>query len=265
MLKDSAAPIIHMESWGTYHLLAARSPEIAAQAAPGQFIMVRTSSQYHPLLRRPFSLHAVSEDQVFIFFQNVGTGTRILGQVRPGMTLDILGPLGHGFDLNGNMQGLKTALVGGGRGIAPLYFLAEQLIQKKAEVRIFYGGRSHPDLVLQQRFQDAGMDLSCATDDGSQGFAGLVTDCLKSSLSSFAPDRLYACGPDAMLQAISSLSRTHAIPAELSLESIMGCGFGACWGCVRRIRRQGEESWHKICEEGPVFPAESIIWEEDLS
>ncbi len=265
MLKDSTAAITHTESWGTYHLIAAQSPEIAAQAAPGQFIMVRTSSQYHPLLRRPFSLHAVSGDQVFIFFQDVGTGTRILGQVRPGMNLDILGPLGHGFDLNGNLQGLKAALVGGGRGIAPLYFLAERLLQEKAEVRIFYGGRSHRDLALQQRFQSAGMDLICATDDGSQGFHGLVTDCLQSSLPAYAPDRLYACGPDAMLQAVSRLSHTQAIPAELSLESIMGCGFGACWGCVHRIRKQGDKGWRKICEEGPVFPAESVIWEEDLS
>ncbi len=265
MLKDSAASITHIESWGAYHLLAVRSPEIAEQAEPGQFIMVRTSSQYHPLLRRPFSLHAVSADQVFIFFQNVGTGTRILGQLRPGMTLDILGPLGHGFSLNGDLQGKKMALVGGGRGIAPLYFLADRLIHLRAEVQIFYGGRSQADLALQKRFQDADMDLICATDDGSQGFAGLVTECLKSALTSFVPDRLYACGPDAMLQALSSLSRAHAIPAELSLEAIMGCGFGACWGCVHRIRKQGEASWHKICEDGPVFPADSIVWEKDLS
>ena len=265
MLKDSTASITHTENWGTYHLLAVRSPEIAAQASPGQFIMVRTSSQYHPLLRRPFSVHAVSEDQVFIFFQNVGAGTRILGEARPGMSLDILGPLGHGFDLKGNLQGKKAALVGGGRGIAPLYFLAERLIQKRAEVRIYYGGRSQRDLALQQRFQAAGMNLICATDDGSQGFAGLVTKCLESALPSFIPDRLYACGPDAMLQAVTSLSQANGIPAELSLESIMGCGFGACWGCVHRIRKQGEESWSKICEEGPVFPADSILWEKDLA
>jgi dihydroorotate dehydrogenase electron transfer subunit len=265
MHKDPAARVTHTESWGAYHLLALDSPEIAAAAAPGQFIMVRISSLYQPLLRRPFSIHSVSGTGLMIFFQAVGTGTELLGQKTPGQALDILGPLGRGFDLDGDPAGRRAALVGGGRGIAPLYFLAVELGGKGAEVRVFYGGRSEEDLALRDRFASAGFAPECSTEDASIGYHGLVTDLVREHTAGpYRPDRIYACGPDGMLRSVGELARELDVPAELSLESIMGCGFGACWGCVHKIRNEGkEDAWRKVCEEGPVFPAEAVIWEEE--
>lgn len=263
MIRDPAARLTQTEGWNTYRLFTLESPEIAEAAVPGQFIMVRVSSGTQPLLRRPFSLHAVAGNRIQIFFQVVGAGTRLLAQAVPDQVLDILGPLGRGFDTGEDiLQGGRAALVGGGRGIAPLYFLAERLAAQGTEVRIFYGGRSQQDLPLRQRFQDAGFPLACSTDDGSYGYEGLVTELLRRELNQDSPDRLFACGPDAMLEAVAAVSRESAIPAQLSLEAVMGCGFGACWGCVQRIRKDGRASWQKICEEGPVFPAEAVVWEE---
>jgi dihydroorotate dehydrogenase electron transfer subunit len=261
MHKDPAASVTHKESWGTYHMLTLNTPEIATLAAPGQFIMVRTSLLHHPLLRRPFSIHAVSGTELIIFFQSVGVGTRLLSLTDKGQALDILGPLGQGFDLSGDLKGFQAALVGGGRGIAPLFFLAGELRKKGADVRIFYGGKSKEDLVLRERFAFAGFAPDCSTEDASYGYHGLVTDLvIKDTREAYAPDRLFACGPDGMLQAVGELAHRLNIPAELSLESIMGCGFGACWGCVHKIRKDGEEAWRKICEEGPVFLAEDVVW-----
>ncbi|MFA9453904.1 MAG: dihydroorotate dehydrogenase electron transfer subunit [Candidatus Aminicenantaceae bacterium] len=261
MHKDPAASVTHKESWGTYHMLTLNTPEIATLAAPGQFIMVRTSLLHHPLLRRPFSIHAVSGTELIIFFQSVGVGTRLLSLTDKGQALDILGPLGQGFDLSGDLKGFQAALVGGGRGIAPLFFLAGELRKKGADVRIFYGGKSEEDLVLRERFAFAGFAPDCSTEDASYGYHGLVTDLvIKDTRETYAPDRLFACGPDGMLQAVGELAHRLNIPAELSLESIMGCGFGACWGCVHKIRKDGEEAWRKICEEGPVFLAEDVVW-----
>lgn len=264
MHKDPAACVTHKKSWGAYHLLALESPEIASQAAPGQFIMVRTSPLFQPLLRRPLSIHSVSGPELHLFFQAVGPGTQLLARADTGQILDILGPLGRGFDLSGDLEGRQTALVGGGRGIAPLFFLAHALRKKGAEARVFYGGLSEKDLVLRERFSSAGFAAACSTEDGSSGFHGLITELvLRETASSYAPDRMYACGPDGMLQAVAKLACRLNIPAELSLESIMGCGFGACWGCVHKIRQGGEEAWHKVCEEGPVFPAEAVVWEKE--
>ncbi len=263
MHKDPRARITRRQSWESYHLLALHSPRIAADAAPGQFVMIRASEAFHPLLRRPFSVHAVSGPELSVFFQSVGTGTRLLGRTAVGQSLDILGPLGRGFDLDRDLSGRRMGLVGGGRGIAPLVFLAERLRQKRAQVRIYYGGRTLQDLVLKTELLAADIDLACSTEDGSHGYHGLVTDCLQADWDDFSPDRLYACGPDGMLRTVGRMSRAYGIPAELSLESIMGCGIGACWGCVHKIRRRDEAAWTKICEHGPVFPAEAVIWEEE--
>ncbi len=152
--------------------------------------------------------------------------------------------------------------MGGGRGIAPLYFLAHELRSHGAAVKIFYGGKSHEDLPLKAKFEENGFDLFCSTDDGSLGFKGLISDYLQTDIQTFTPARIFACGPEPMMEKIAEISQSGDIPAEFSLESVMGCGFGACWGCVKRIRKNNDEGWVKICEEGPVFSRENIIWKE---
>jgi dihydroorotate dehydrogenase electron transfer subunit len=263
MIKDPRARIVGKESWKDYFLLRIESLRIADQSRPGQFIMVRVNAHHHPLLRRPFSIHSKSGKTIEIFFQVAGLGTDLLSQKNMDETLDILGPLGNGFKAEAELEGKAVALVGGGRGIAPLYFLAQELRSSGAASRIFYGGKTQADLPLRENFEKQGFDIYCSTDDGSFGFKGFISDLLKAELENFTPARIYACGPEPMMKKISGAARQHNIPAEFSLESVMGCGFGACWGCVKRIKRADGEEWLKICEEGPVFSAEEIVWGEE--
>lgn len=311
MFKDACALIVRRESREAYCRLVLKSPLIAREAQPGQFLMVRASSQPYPLLRRPFSVHARAGETVEIFFSRVGLGTEILARKRTGETLDILGPLGKGFTIGGGggdrakerepgklapaerLKGKKVFLVGGGRGIAPLYFLARELRKQGAVPIIFYGGKTKSDLPLVDRFKARKFGLLVSTDDGSAGFHGFASAMLEAELVRLAglpmappppdqadasrtssparvaghpragfPARIYACGPEAMMSKIAALAAGYGIPAEFSLEAIMGCGIGACWGCVRKIRRGDKAEWLKVCQEGPVFESSEIVWEE---
>lgn len=262
MIKDLQARIIGKESWRNYYLLSLESPLIASQAQPGQFVMVRVTSHPYPLLRRPFSIHSVDEKNFEIFFMITGTGTDLLSQKKVDDALDIIGPLGKGFHVGDSLRGKNVIAAGGGRGIAPLYFLAHELRSGEASVKIFYGGKSLEDLPLKAKFEADGFELSCSTDDGSFGFKGFVSDFLQGELEKLPPAIIYACGPEPMMEKIARIAKSKNIPAEFSLESIMGCGFGACWGCVKRIKKNKKEDWVKICEEGPVFTGEEIIWTE---
>lgn len=261
MIKNSKAKIIHKKKWNDYFLFSLHSPVIASQAQPGQFIMIRITSSPHPLLRRPFSIHSKKGETVDIFFQVQGGGTFLLSQKNLLHHLDIIGPLGKGFKLDSSFQDKNIAVIGGGRGIAPLFFLAQNLRLRGSSVIILYGGKTLQDLPLKQKFEQHGFDLNCSTEDGSYGFKGLVSELLEKELKSFRPEAIFACGPEEMMKTISQIAQHHYIPAQFSLESIMGCGIGACWGCVKKIRRENKESWLKICEEGPVFNSEEIVWE----
>jgi dihydroorotate dehydrogenase electron transfer subunit len=262
MLKDPAALIIRKRTWAGYALFGMRSPRVARGAKPGQFLMVRVSDQPYPLLRRPLSIHARDKDIIEIFFARAGLGTATLADKKTGETLDILGPLGKGFVLPRVPKGKAFFLVGGGRGIAPLYFLARELQAKGGHPRVFYGGKTAADLPLLQKFAAQKMEVFISTDDGSLGFPGLVTAMLEKELARSAPPAgVCACGPDPMMKRIAEIATERKIPAQLSLESIMGCGIGACWGCVRKVRRDGSAEWVKICEEGPVFAAGEVVWD----
>jgi dihydroorotate dehydrogenase electron transfer subunit len=263
MIKDPQAKIIHKESWKDYYLFSLKSSRIAHHSHPGQFIMVRVNSDPYPLLRRPLSIHSKEGDHIEIFFQITGLGTNQLSKKATEDTLDILGPLGKGFSIGPDLEGKEVVLVGGGRGIAPLYFLAHQLRSTGSSAKFFYGGKTLEDLPLKERLETNGFETHCSTDDGSFGFKGLVSEFLKSELENMTPARIFACGPEPMMKKIAAMARAKNIPAEFSMESVMGCGFGACWGCVKRIRKGDKEEWLKICEEGPVFRGEDIIWQEE--
>ncbi len=263
MHNELGALIVQKQTWNDYFLLRMQGKHIALESQPGQFIMARPTKGFHPLLRRPFSIHSVLNDCLEIFFLKSGIGTTLLSQMDEGDSMDILGPLGKGFFLDREIQGKRVALVGGGRGIAPLYFLAQKLLDLGALPHIFYGGKTLSDLPLKQKFAQMNHKISTSTDDGSFGFKGLITDLFRLELDNIRPAYIYACGPEAMMKKIAQVAQEKAIPAEFSLESIMGCGFGACWGCVRRIKSDTREEWVKICEEGPVFPGHRIIWHDE--
>ena len=260
MQKDPSARIVNAKSWGDYFLLSIESPIIASSASPGQFIMVRVSSLDYPLLRRPLSIHARKQDTIEIFFQVSGLGTTLLSKKTAGDSLDILGPFGQGFSIERDFNDKDAALIGGGRGIAPLYFLAQELLGRGAGVVVFYGGKTQSDLPLIDKFQKSQFPVFCSTDDGSFGFHGFVTELFKTETEKKSFEFVYACGPEAMLKTTGQLCRQKDLQAEFSLESKMGCGFGVCWGCVTKINGKVGSEWQKTCEKGPVFPAENIVW-----
>jgi dihydroorotate dehydrogenase electron transfer subunit len=263
MLSDPAALIIAKRSWDGYFLLSLRSPRIARRAKPGQFLMIRVSDQPYPLLRRPLSIHSRDKDRVEVFFSRLGQGTTILSEKKTGEILDVIGPLGKGFVIPPRAKGKTFCLVGGGRGIAPLYFLARELQARGGQPRVFYGGRTESHLPLLGKLVAAKMEVFLSTDDGSLGFPGLASAMFERELARSArPALVFACGPDPMMRQVARLAADRTIPAQVSLESTMGCGIGACWGCVRKIRTPRGFEWIKICEDGPVFPADRVAWED---
>ena len=182
MHKESESIIVQKRVWGDYCLIGFQAESIAAEAQPGQFLMVRPSDSFHPLLRRPISIHSAQEGRVEIYFQQTGIGTKLLGQKETGDMLDVIGPLGKGFQMKKSLKGKKVALVGGGRGIAPLYFLALELRSLGALPRVYYGGRAVKDIPLREKFQKEEFETHLSTDDGSFGFKGFITDLFHNSL-----------------------------------------------------------------------------------
>ncbi len=233
-------------------------PQIAASAKPGQFVMIRTGIGKDPLLRRPFSVHQTSSGgRLQIYFKVVGRGTEILAQVKTDQEISVLGPLGRGFRLNVNAPAI---LIGGGLGIAPMLFLAKENCRLKrncANDLVLLGAREKNEVEhLLDDFKRLGLRLLIATDDGSLGHHGLVTEILQSTI--LPPGcTVYTCGPEAMMAGVSRICQAQDIPCQVSVESVMACGMGACLGCSRPAK---DGSYTHVCLNGPVYDAEDLLW-----
>ncbi len=240
-------------------------------AAPGQFVMVRVNNAIDPLLRRPFGVFdvgvstppqsgAVSQPYFEMLYRVVGKGTAMLATLHETDLLDILGPLGRGFTLGA--AGEEKLIVGGGVGLAPLYLLARELV-KQSPVRLFAGGRTRDDILCITEFERLGVECYTATEDGSLGECGLVTEALVRRLDTL-PGRaaIYACGPHGMLNAVAAIVGNRQIPCQVSLEGYMACGVGACLGCVAPGHGHSVEKpdFRCVCTEGPVFEAGLLQW-----
>ncbi len=232
-------------------LLSVEAPEIAKAASPGQFCNIKVTDTTFPLLRRPFSICDVSGDEVFFMFNVFGEGTKMLACKSLGDKLNIIGPLGHGFDLNG---GYETAVfVGGGLGAAPFPYLTRTLKDKK-KIITFIGGRTSTDVLTY------GMnEVKTSTDDGSLGFHGNIVQALSANIDLLKKNKIkvFGCGPNAMLRALKTFCIDNNFECELSTESAMACGFGICQGCP--IQAADKDGYYLVCKDGPVFDARKII------
>ena len=245
-------------------LLAVKAPEIVHRAAAGQFAQLKCGQTYDPLLRRPLSFHALERDSGVLRFlyQLRGKGTKLLKELSADSSIDILGPLGKGFNQE-ITEGETAVLVGGGIGIAPLYQLAADLIKRDIKVITVFGAASKEQLYRTQVFRSLKLDLILATEDGSLGHKGFVTEPLKEVLPEAGA--VYACGPKPMLKQAALLASKFNIPCEVSIDTRMACGTGACLGCVVKLKHEASENgWRygRVCHEGPVFNAEEVYWGE---
>jgi len=207
----------------------------------------------------------VSADRIRFLYKDAGKGTSLLAKLRPGDTLDALGPLGNGFTLGKDVK--RALLVAGGIGVAPLLGLAEHIMAKRPDIKVvsFIGGRGGEDLLAVREMSSLGVRAYLCTEDGSFARCGMVTDTLGDYIKKFAPGgtsgwAAYACGPRGMMKAVSALCAQYGIRCLASLESHMACGIGACMGCVTSILEDGAPVNRLVCKDGPVFPAEKVVW-----
>jgi dihydroorotate dehydrogenase electron transfer subunit len=246
-----------------YCVLEIEAPQIAAAAVPGQFVHVRVGCDCDPLLRRPISIMLTEKHtgMVRLLVKRVGRGTEMIAQMTEG-TLDVMGPLGQGFALPA--EGKDILMVAGGVGVAPLIFLADALQTARGHYRVrgLYGGATADHLPLWTDFGGRCEEFYVTTEDGSAGEQGLVTDLLQGQLQRGDVQAVYTCGPRPMMAKVAATSAAAGIPCFASLEQWMGCGVGACMGCVVPATRSAGVSpaYLRVCKDGPVFDAAEIDW-----
>lgn len=232
-------------------LMKLHSPEMAHSCHPGQFVNIKVSNSTFPLLRRPFSICDVEDDNVIIMFTVYGEGTKLLSRKKTGELIDVLGPLGKGFNLEGDYE--TAIFVAGGIGAAPFPFLTKRLPADK-KLFTFIGGRSASDIITY------GMkNYLLSTDDGSLGFKGNVVQLLENNIEILKNTKvkIFGCGPMAMLRALKFFSVSNDFDCEVSTESAMACGFGICQGCP--IGTPDREEYYLVCKDGPVFNVKNVL------
>jgi len=239
--------------------LTFRAPHIAAHALPGQFVHLRVSpAGTSPLLRRPFSVLGVNRaaGTFRVLVRTIGRGTELLGELAPDTELPALGPLGTPFPRLDEDRDI--VLVAGGVGIAPLLFLAAESRHKVA--RALYGAGTAEWLVLADELAEHCAEVALATDDGSAGYHGPVTDLVPASLDGLRDPIVLACGPRPMMAVVVDWCRQLGTECLVSFEAWLGCGLGACLGCV--IPAAGEpRRYVRVCHDGPVFRADEVDWD----
>lgn len=240
--------------------------EIARNAKPGQFVMVKVSTGFDPLLRRPFSIHQVTEKGTLqILFKIVGKGTRYLSELKLGDSVDIVGPLGSVFNTAGEGG---HCLVGGGMGMAPMLFLAKSILKASNpnEVKVLLGAQNKDEIsTLLLNFNEMGIDVLHATDDGSSGHHGFVTELLEPVLKNNEENawNIHCCGPHPMMKQTAIISEKNGWECWVSMETMMACGIGACLGCTIEGKSASifpAQNYMHVCKDGPVFRAADIKW-----
>ncbi len=232
------------------HLIKIKCPEIALNCYPGQFCNIKVSDSTYPLLRRPFSICDVEGENVLFMYNVQGGGTRLLSSKKIGDKVDILGPLGNGFNIEDEYD--TAVIVAGGIGEAPFPFLINKLPFDKM-IYSFVGGKSQNDIITYGL-----KNVLVSTDDGSLGFEGNVIELLEANIKLFEGKKIkiFGCGPNAMLRALKLFAVKNNFNCEVSTESAMACGFGICQGCP--IGAADKDGYYLVCKDGPVFNVNKV-------
>jgi dihydroorotate dehydrogenase electron transfer subunit len=248
------------------------APSLARSIRPGQFIMLRLADRSDPLLGRPFALYDTVLDDggvpvaVDVVYLVIGKATRLMAQLRAGEHLEVWGPLGNGFPAFANLE--HIGLVAGGIGQTPFLALARQLLggrgyggdpprRTAALVSFYYGVRAASYFAGLDDFRTTGAAVHLATDDGSSGFSGYVTELL---MQQRMPNHLVGCGPEPMLRALAKVASQHQVPCHVSLETPMACGLGICFSCVAPVKTANGSDYRRVCVDGPIFDSATVDW-----
>lgn len=234
-----------------FQLIWLSCPQIE-KAKPGQFVMVRCGEEC--ILPRPFSIHQVDDDKIALWIAvwEDGKGTRWLAQRQAGDAVELVGPLGNGYEIQHSSH--KLLLLAGGVGIAPLYFLAQEAVMRQCSIILIQGASSAINLYPEKMPPE--IELVTITEDATAGKRGLITDILPDFISQ--PDQIFACGPLPMYKTMAQMPELRNRPVQISLEVRMGCGLGVCYGCTIKTKN----SLKQVCRDGPVFNLDDILWDE---
>lgn len=257
-LRQFEGRVLEVRGYGQGNLLLVAAADISAE--PGQFAHLLCGEDSPRTLRRPFSIMECSEGSLRFLVKVVGEGTAWLADRRAGERLDLLAPLGRGFNLQ---MCERPLLVAGGTGLAPLHFLAIRLREERGHnPRILWGLNCGEDFGEMPAWLEGNMELAIATCDGSAGIQGTALDLLERELARGDYDGIYACGPEAMLAALGPLLEKYSLLCQVSVEQRMACGIGACFGCAVKTSRD-ETSYLRACADGPVFDYADLAWNSD--
>ena len=237
-----------------FYKLCLDAKPVAKIIRPGQFIHIKVSETLIPFFRRPFSVYRAKK-HVEILYEAIGLGTRTLAMRKAGEDLDILGPLGNSFTLppKGTKQ---VVMIGGGIGVAPFLMLADVLAKKGFEIILLYGGRTKGHVFKMDEFKKNGCKVYVATDDGSAGVKGYVSDLFSKINADPQTTVLYTCGPHPMMVAVQKFAMQHRLFCEAACEQMMACGLGACLGCSIPTTK----GYKTTCYDGPVFDIKEVIF-----
>jgi len=244
-----------------FYRMSVRSAYLAGNTRPGQFFEVKCPDGSGAFLRRPLGAHRIHKGGVEMLYEVAGKGTLSLSGMKTGQEIDIIGPIGKGFKIEGaSGKGSEAILVAGGIGVAPLVALAEALASKgKIKIQAFIGAKTKSHILCEKEFKKMGCEVSVSTEDGSKGRKGLITNLLEKFLSNSRTNKaLYACGPKGMLKAVAGIAEKHGISCQVSMEEHMACGVGVCLGCP--VKMKGDIGYKMVCKDGPVFDAKGIAW-----
>lgn len=260
---------------GTY-LLRTTAEGIAPQVRPGQFVMLRLPHRSDPLLGRPLAVYRVDSNSLDVVYLVVGKMTARLAELKPGGPLELWGPLGSGFEAKESANSLESKeierliMVAGGIGQTPFLMLADSFLRTgnddSRSAVLLYGTRSEDRICCVEDFQRIGAKVEIATDDGSRGFHGPITELIPKFVSEPQKTRIVCCGPHPMLKSAFEKCRERNLSCEVSLESPMSCGLGICFGCAVEIRSTNTKEpqtreYARCCTEGPVFDAYQLVWD----
>jgi len=253
--EKAVCKIIKHEWIAPDHYILRLEDNLSVKSLPGQFVMISPRTPTEPFFKRPYSIFRRADGELHLLIKIVGRGSRQTSEMPVGSEIEVVGPLGNHFDLEAREH--LSVLAGGGIGIAPLYELAETLKRKGARVAVLLGARNCGLILVKDYFERLGVEVLCATDDGSEGLQGNVGDLLRKYLDQQPVEnvKIYSCGPEVMMRSVAEIAAQYCLPCELSLEAHMGCGFGVCLGCVVE-NHQGE--YRRVCKDGPVFDAREI-------